>query len=51
MTLLTIALGFGVVVGVVRVAAWVHGVLSRSPLDLAPMSSSWLETIRNERRA
>ncbi len=50
MTMLTIALGFGVVVGVVRAVAWVHDVLSRSPLDLDPMSPRWLATIRNERQ-
>ncbi len=50
MTMVTIAAGFGVVIGVVRAVAWIHDLLSRSPLDLDPMSPRWLATLRNERR-
>ncbi len=47
--MLTIALGFGVVIGLARAVTWLHDVLSRGPLDLDPMSPSWLATIKSER--
>ena len=49
MTMLTIAAGLGAIVGVARLVAWLHEVVSRSPLDLTPMSPRWLASIRHDR--